>query len=515
MNLRRLAPAVQRRLRRLRAGLVHSGGMAARARPVGVANTDRNSDAVLRWNLDQVIAALASGGVDHFVVPSPPGDLPRVGVHAQDRQRVFAALRSHRAWPPLYLKVPGTARARADAADPRYLADATTFKVFTYHDAGALRMGPEYGCEVELWTRTDDAFAGPRPNPRSTKVPEIFTGRASIEVLSRPYPSWEAFDVPDHVDVPRFPVDLVYTWVDGSDAQWQERQADARGAADGIEWHAAAAGPGRYQQRDELRYSLRSAWMYADFFRKIYIVTDRQVPSWLDVDNERVQIVDHTEILSGVAALPTFNSHAIESRLHHIDGLSEHFVYANDDMFIGRRITPEAFYCSNGITKFITARPLDEGPPSPADNPAEVAAKNNRAALRQRWPDLVMHKVRHAPYPLRRSILLEMEKEYAEGFAATASHQFRHPDDHSVPSSFFHYYAYATSRAVPVDLPFVYVDISRMPTDRLARTLRRIRRTRPTLYCVNDVMGDVSPQTESVVRDFLDAMYPIASPFER
>ena len=40
--------------------------------------------------------------------------------------------------------------------------------------------------------------------------------------------------------------------------------------------------------------------------------------------------------------LPTHNSHAVESQLHHIPGIAEHFLYSNDDMFFGRPLQPVA-----------------------------------------------------------------------------------------------------------------------------------------------------------------------------
>jgi hypothetical protein len=39
---------------------------------------------------------------------------------------------------------------------------------------------------------------------------------------------------------------------------------------------------------DELRYSLRSLQQYMPWFRHLYIVTNGQVPRWLDVTNPRV-----------------------------------------------------------------------------------------------------------------------------------------------------------------------------------------------------------------------------------
>ena len=92
------------------------------------------------------------------------------------------------------------------------------------------------------------------------------------------------------------------------------------------------------------KYSLRSVEMYAPWIRKIFIVTDNQVPKWLDTSNPKIRIVDHKEILPEVS-LPCFNSRLIEHFLYKIPGLSEHFLYANDDMFINRPVTPATFFC--------------------------------------------------------------------------------------------------------------------------------------------------------------------------
>ncbi|XMA37048.1 hypothetical protein O1157_11655 [Streptomyces albogriseolus] len=79
--------------------------------------------------------------------------------------------------------------------------------------------------------------------------------------------------------------------------------------------------------------------MYAGFVRHVYIVTDGQTPEWLDADAPGITVVDHKDIFpEGV--LPVFNSHAIETRLHHIPGLSDHYLYFNDDVFVGRSVTP-------------------------------------------------------------------------------------------------------------------------------------------------------------------------------
>jgi hypothetical protein len=113
------------------------------------------------------------------------------------------------------------------------------------------------------------------------------------------------------------PIDAVYTWVDGDDPVWQDRR-DTELAARGHKIPERSANRSRWEDREELRYSLRSLALYAPWIRNIYIVTDDQVPGWLSKECDRVTIVDHREIFPDSDALPTFNSHAIEANLHRI-----------------------------------------------------------------------------------------------------------------------------------------------------------------------------------------------------
>lgn len=49
----------------------------------------------------------------------------------------------------------------------------------------------------------------------------------------------------------------------------------------------------RFEDNEELRYSLRSLERFAPWVRHIYIVTNGQLPYWLNLENPRVTIVTH------------------------------------------------------------------------------------------------------------------------------------------------------------------------------------------------------------------------------
>jgi len=98
---------------------------------------------------------------------------------------------------------------------------------------------------------------------------------------------------PIHHD-PTFPVDVVYTWVDSNDPEWRKRRnvfsvnstANAEDASDA-----------RFHQIDEIRYSLRSVASYFKEVGTIYLVTDSQVPWWLDISHPKIKIVDHKSLV--------------------------------------------------------------------------------------------------------------------------------------------------------------------------------------------------------------------------
>ncbi|MBN3321959.1 GNPTA phosphotransferase, partial [Atractosteus spatula] len=111
----------------------------------------------------------------------------------------------------------------------------------------------------------------------------------------------------------------------------------------------------RFEDNEELRYSLRSVEKHAPWVRHIFIVTNGQIPSWLNLDNPRVTIVTHQEIFLNDSHLPTFSSPAIESHIHRIPGLSQKFVYLNDDVMFGKDVWPDDFYShSKGQKVYLT-----------------------------------------------------------------------------------------------------------------------------------------------------------------
>ncbi|KAG8439446.1 hypothetical protein GDO86_005598 [Hymenochirus boettgeri] len=111
----------------------------------------------------------------------------------------------------------------------------------------------------------------------------------------------------------------------------------------------------RFEDNEELRYSLRSIEKHAPWVRHVFIVTNGQIPSWLNLDNPRITIITHQDIFLNTSHLPTFSSPAIESHIHRIPGLSQKFIYMNDDVMFGTHVWPDDFYShSKGQKVYLT-----------------------------------------------------------------------------------------------------------------------------------------------------------------
>lgn len=487
-------------------------------------------------NLELVAAALERHGVRFFVLPTPVSpNRYRIGVPAQARSAALDALLDipdpavH-----LYLDDPDLARRRRRIAlhprvSRRVRGRILRRPVWRIHvnvaDAGGRTvLGHIYGCEVEFWSEADRVNGRPvgslvakRWNTHATELPADVAISGTLRVRDRSYPTVPQLATTPHFEEVSFPIDLVYTWVDGSDPAWQERKNAVLRELDLGGTSRDAYDAARYRNHDELKYSLRSVAMYADFVRHVYIVTDDQTPEWLNLANPRVTVVPHKEIFQGAGRLPTFNSHAIEARLHHIDGLAEHYLYLNDDFLFCRRVLPSLFFLSNGMSRFFPSTALIGLAGSAAtDRSVDDAALNSQALLRSHFGRLTHQKLKHAPYPQRRSVLFEAEEVFAEEFARTAASQVRRYSDLPVASAFSHYYAYLTGRAVPGPLTNRYVELSADDFDRRLRELQR-RRSADTV-CINDAILDGTPDVparERRLREFLDTCWPVPSEFER
>ncbi len=301
-------------------------------------------------------------------------------------------------------------------------------------------------------------------------------------------------------------VDVVYTWVDGHDDAWARRRDEALAGHAGSGLHPTASSEGRFEDHEELRYSLRSLAAYAPWVRRVFVVTDGQRPQWL-AGHPWVTLVDHSEILPS-GDLPTFNSHAIETALHRIPGLAEHFLYFNDDVLLGRRAQPEDFFTPTGATRVFPSEQGLEG-----DLPVVEAARVNAELMTGLTGRTVRQRYRHTPHAQRVSATCSDSRASSSAETLTRSHRFRHPEDLSFASSLALSYACATGAGVPSPADYLYIDVSGGTRELLRLAKARVARV-PLFVCVNQV-GEVSPATHRQLDAFLRHTWPLSTGLER
>jgi hypothetical protein len=514
----RLARPVARALpvvgggRRLGAG--RGSGVARHGwrRWISVGVLDVSVDALRHEMATSLVSTWQAAGLAPFVVDASGAGL-EIGLTVGERDSALAALQASpdgRSW---YVEGTRGRRSRPVAATARWrtgwLRGCSSWRAYRlWQDADGHLVGAEAGPLITFWDN------GPHDRLEQVAVRGLVRFPAdsptSVETVDgHDYPSRRSFAVDRALSRHLDPIDIVITWVDGDDASW--RADKARWSGDATHTTQDAVDEARFRSRDELLYALRSISQYAGWCRRIHIVTADQAPGWL-VEDDRLRLVSHSEIFPS-EWLPTFNSHSIESRLHHIEGLAEHFVYFNDDMFLGRPTRPGLFFTPNGIPLFFPG----QGRFGHAENTGalgvDAAARNGRALIEERWGRVVEHKLLHAPYAHRRSTLLDIEAMFPEEMERTGQSRFRADSDLSVASSFAQYVGYCTGRSLPGAIVSKYVNVENA---NLAQHLRQIRRRAVDTFCLNATEQALADDegVDRAVGSFLESYFPTPSPWE-
>ena len=131
-------------------------------------------------------------------------------------------------------------------------------------------------------------------------------------------------------------ITILYTWVDGSDPNFLKTKAKYNGGKKEIN--------SRFRSADELKYSIRSVEKYMPWHEgDIIIFTAQQIPHWLNTTNPRIKMIFHKDVIPKYIT-PTYDSDVIELYFDKIPGISEQFIYFNDDVFVNNYVHPAFFF---------------------------------------------------------------------------------------------------------------------------------------------------------------------------
>ncbi|MDL2316796.1 Stealth CR1 domain-containing protein [Desulfovibrio sp. OttesenSCG-928-A18] len=316
------------------------------------------------------------------------------------------------------------------------------------------------------------------------------------------------------VPKPGFPVDIVYTWVDGADPVMAAKRASFM--PPGEQCHQETRGDCLYRDNQELRYSLRSVERYAPWVRRVFLLVDGQVPDWLNTRHDKLKVIDHKDCIPG-HYLPTFNSNVIEAHLHCIPGLSEHYVYFNDDFFLTSMTGPEDFFTANGLPYVYVdwkahRRQGYERANTPHARSHGRVRQLMQAAGISTTPDII---AAHVPYPQTLSNALDSYVFFEE--TILAFQKFRTMGEIAFNCHAAPLLAYTRRTTVPCDLTYYYMNAKRFDRRTCYEVLLRDKDSGklPIFLCINDV-GDAGPKHswKKDMVDFLAAFYPEPSAYE-
>ena len=306
-------------------------------------------------------------------------------------------------------------------------------------------------------------------------------------------------------------IDLVYLWVDGNDKNWRKEKEKWAKACNIV---SDAANDCRFIDNEELRYSLRSVAQNAPWINQIFIVTNGQVPSWLDTSHPKIKIITHDQIMPK-DALPTFNSEAIETCIANIPGLSEYFLYANDDCFIGKPVTPDFFFDEDGkpIVRLV----------SQSWKPEKIASKlymrsviYSMNLIKNKFGKEYRYESCHNIEAFRKSHMLACMSSFKDDFERTRHFRFR--SEPSVQKSIYSFYMLANNLACFEECSIHYhinpLKILYLTINTPEKMKFLLSKNNPILFCINDD-ETVNYENRIKFKSFLVSIFNKSQPWEK
>ncbi len=325
----------------------------------------------------------------------------------------------------------------------------------------------------------------------------IFVKVKEITVYAWSEP-WEDFDV-----------DLVYLRVNMDDLKRKNKKnkhLEGLQRSDDFSWDI------RYHSFNELKFSLRSVDNYAPWIRNIYIITDNQIPDWLDTRSNKIHIIDHKELIPS-NYLPLFNTNALEAFIPNIKGLSERFLYSNDDTMFWSKVTRSDFFSSDWSTirsqKDICSLPIFNVVPSAKDSSYTATIKNTFSLMKHEAPYWKLH---HQIKAFIKSEAIQINNSFIvkEQLSLTKSNKFRTMQDINPPL------LWQLSHIISKKMRWsyisqVYYEFDSKPSRSNYGMYILHKLLKPKLVCANNV----TDKTNHIFNKYFKHLFPNPSIYEK
>lgn len=279
-------------------------------------------------------------------------------------------------------------------------------------------------------------------------------------------------------------IDYVVPMVFDDDEQWRKDYVTAH--------HVLRYGGGnvRYRSWGNEELLIRCIRKFMPFVRTIYIILAResQKKAWMDGEpfgeaRGTVRVVYHREFVPE-KYLPCFNSCTLEMFVPFIEGLSEHFIYGNDDMFPVSPLKETDFFVNGLPVQHLSEKAFSDKPgifQRKCKRQQEMVAGVIGKSLGGRWL-----KNGHGLAPMLKSACLEarerFDKEVTSGITLYRS-------ETSYNQYLYVLWQYFTGRCVDGRVESTYLSVK----DTVER-VRDVLSKAKGVVCMNDheVAGDVT-----------------------
>ncbi len=266
-------------------------------------------------------------------------------------------------------------------------------------------------------------------------------------------------------------MDIVITYVNGQDPLWQKDYEDTFNTPFLVK---------HFRDWGTLPFLLRGIEKYLPYVEKVHLVVarDSQVPSW--INREQVHIVLHEDIIPK-EYLPTFNSATIGLFLYRIPGLSDYYLYFNDDIFPLQHCPADMFFPKGkSAIKFSTNLFVKGFYKKHVRNSYRLA----RTLLGQKY-GLCFKRPQHICIPMQRKaceeVFAKAEPQILESLSPKRSEK-------NLNQSLFLNYLYYSGRAISRRIPSRHCSMAVYSPDQISKY---ILKPKAPLICINDVtMGE-------------------------
>lgn len=308
-------------------------------------------------------------------------------------------------------------------------------------------------------------------------------------------------------------IDAVITWVDGSAPEHMEKRLKYLSLLDDASDITDRSSTDqnselRWENNNEINICVRSIELYAPWIRKIWIVTDNQIPELSNISDNfrnRIEFINHNQIFREYSyKLPVFNSNAIESLIFRIPNLAENFIYFNDDFFLMGPCQPTDFFSADG-------KPVVRGHWVKSDRFNQLdflrefrKCQFNAACLLFQSPSYIFLPA-HVAYSFTRSQFSDLFEKFKSHFVKNISYRFRDAAQFQVVTLFSNSVLSTSDCVLFEGLPDFHQvtagTIQRGDTYRVKKSLRALMRRCVKLGCINDV-GELNRRFPKLYQKF-------------